>query len=145
MVKIFIGADHAGYKLKEHIKKYFDKVKISYEDLGTNSEKSVDYPDYAKKVSRKVAKNKNSKGILICGTGTGMVMASNKIKGARAAFAYDKYSAVMSRKHNDANILCLRGRRFSKNKAKELVKIWLKTPFSNKKRHKRRINKLKNA
>jgi ribose 5-phosphate isomerase B len=140
---IFIGADHAGYQTKEHIKKFLDKNKIRYKDFGSSSPKKPDdYPDYAKKVAKSVAKDKNSKGILICGTGTGMVMAANKIKGARAALVYDNYTAVKSREDNDANIIALRGRGFSREKAKILVKIWLKTKFSNKPRHKRRIQKI---
>ncbi len=142
MAKIYIGADHAGYKLKEYLKRYFDKLRIAYKDVGTYNKKSVDYPDYAFKVAKAVAKDKNSKGILICGTGTGMVMAANKIKGIRAAVAYDKYSAVMAREHNNANVLCLRGMKFSFEKAKELVKIWLKTKFSGAIRHKKRIDKI---
>ena len=142
-MKIYLGSDHAGFKLKEYLKKYFDKVKIKYEDLGAfTDKKKSDYPDYATKVAKKVVKNKE-KGILICGTGTGMVMSANKIKGARAAMAYDSYSAKMSRYDNDANILCLRGRNFNFNKAKNIVKIWLKEKFSNISRHKKRIKKIK--
>ena len=140
---LYLGADHAGYKLKEFLKKHFDRKKVKYVDLGTYSEESVDYPDYAYKVSRKVAGDKNAKGILICGTGTGMVMAANRIKGIRAAVAYDSYSAKMAREHNDANVLCLRGRKVSLKEQVKLVDIWLKTRFSNAKRHKRRIAKLK--
>ncbi|MBI2626101.1 MAG: ribose 5-phosphate isomerase B [Candidatus Nealsonbacteria bacterium] len=141
--KIYMGADHAGFELKEKLKKYFDKNRISYEDLGTNSEESVDYPDYALAVAQKVSKNKNAKGILICGTGTGMAIAANKVKGIRAVAAYDKYSAEMSRRDNDANVLGLRGRFFPFEKIKKIVDIWLETPFSQKARHKRRINKIK--
>jgi len=139
---IYIGSDHAGYDLKEKIKKLLDKNKVKYNDLGTNSKKPVDYPDYAKKVARKVIDNNGSKGILVCGTGTGMVIAANKIKGVRAIQAYDTYSTKMSRKDNDANILCLRARKFSFNKNKKLVNVWLKTKFSNKQRHNKRIKKL---
>lgn len=141
---IYLGADHAGFSLKEKIKKYFDKIRIAYEDLGGKGQKEDDYPDYAFKVAKSVAKNKNSKGILICGTGTGMAMAANKIKGIRAAVAYDKYSVKMAREHNNANILCLRGRNFLDNKNLELVKIWLKDKFNNKVKHKRRIRKIDN-
>src|SRR3989344_9415461 len=110
---IYIGADHAGFKLKEKLKRYFDNWGIKYVDLGGKGEEGDDYPDYAFKVAERVARDKNSKGILICGTGTGMVIAANKIKGVRAAVAYDNYSAKMAREHNDANVLCLRGRNFS--------------------------------
>lgn len=142
MTKVYIGADHAGYRLKEYLKKYFVKSRIRYEDFGANSKKPADYPDYAFKVARAVAKNKSSMGILICGTGTGMVMAANKIKGIRAAVAYDKYSAVMAKQHNDANVLCLRGRKFSFAKSKGLVKFWMKTKFGGEARHKKRIEKI---
>lgn len=138
---IYIASDHVGYDLKEYLKKYFDKINLRYEDLGTYSDESVDYPDYAKKLALKVKKT-NRKGILICGTGTGMVIAANRFKGIRAALIYDNYTAEMARKHNDSNVACLRGRKFSKEKAKNLVNIWLKTRFDNKDRHKRRIKKL---
>ena len=139
---IYLGADHAGYSLKEKIKKVLLRKKIPFRDLGTDSLESVDYPDYGKKVARAVVKNKGSKGILVCGTGTGMVIAANRIKGARAVVAYDNYSAKMSRLDNDSNILCLRGRQFSADKAKKIINVWLKTKFSQKLRHKRRVRKL---
>lgn len=140
--KIIIGSDHAGFKLKERLKKHLDGEKISYEDVGTHSLKSSDYPDYAVKVARKVVKDKRNGGILICGTGTGMVIAANKIKGIRAVAAYDDYSARMSRHDNDANVLGLRGRLFPYKKIEKIVSIWLKTPFSAEKRHKRRLEKI---
>ena len=140
--KVILGADHAGFKLKEKLKKYFKKENILYEDLGASSEKYVDYPDYAFKVAQKVSKNKDVKGILICGTGTGMVIAANKVKGVRAVAAYDAYSAKMSRLDNNANILGLRGRNFPYKKIENIVSIWLKTPFSKEKRHKKRISKI---
>lgn len=139
---IYLGADHAGFKTKEKLKIFLDKKKIPYEDLGTNSEDSVDYPDYAKKVAKKVANEKDSRGILVCGTGTGMVMAANRIRGARAVAAYDNYSAKMSRIDNNANILCLRGRNFDFKKIKSITNTWLNTKFSKKLRHKQRIKKL---
>lgn len=141
--KIYIGSDHAGFALKEKMKTYLKARRILYEDLGAYSLDPADYPDYAFAVAKKVAKEKNSRGILICGTGTGMVIAANKVKGIRAVAAYDKYSAEMSRLHNDANVLALRGRFFPFAKIKEIVSVWLKTPFSGKARYKRRINKIK--
>ena len=141
-MKIFLGADHAGFKLKEKLKKYFKKKKIPYEDLGTSSLNPVDYPDYAFKVAEKVSQQKNTKGILICGTGTGMVIAANKIKGIRAVAAYDTYAAKMSRVDNDANILCLRGRKFPYRNIQNIVSLWLKTPFSKKSRHQKRLTKI---
>jgi len=142
-MRVFIGADHAGVGLKERIKKYLKRKRIPYKDVGTDSTASVDYPDYAVRVAHRVAKDKNSKGILICGTGTGMVIAANKIRGVRAVAAYDRYSAKMSRYDNDANILALRGRFFPYEKAVGIVSTWLRTPFSGKPRHKRRLKKIK--
>ena len=141
--KIYIGSDHAGFKLKEKLKKYLKERKLAFEDAGTYSEERVDYPDYALKVAGRVAKEKNSRGILICGTGTGMVIAANKVKGIRAVAAYDKYSAEMSRLHNDANVLALRGRFFPYKRTKEIVSIWLETEFSSEPRHQKRIDQIK--
>lgn len=140
---IFIGADHAGFATKEYLKKFLDKNKIGYKDLSPKLKDGDDYPDHAKKVAKEVAKNKNNKGILICGTGTGMVIAANKVKGIRAALVYDTYSAKKSREDNDANIITLRGRGFSKRRAAKLTKLFLNTHFSNIPKHKRRIRKLR--
>ena len=142
MVKIIIGSDHAGFNLKEKLKKYFDKKKIRYEDVGTYSLERVDYPYYAKKVARKIIKNRNTRGILICGTGTGMVIAANKIKGVRAVVAYDLYSAKMSRMDNDANILALRGRYFSYKKTQQIVNMWINSKFTGKSIHRKRIKSI---
>ena len=143
MKKIFIGSDHAGFLAKEYIKKILEKENIRYEDCGTFNENPVDYPDIAKKVTKEVLENKNSFGILICGSGAGMQIAANKINGIRAVFCYDKYSAMMARKDNNANILTLRGREFSKPKYKDIILTFLNTKFSRFVRHKRRIEKLK--
>ena len=140
-MRVIIASDHAGLRLKEKVKKYLKRKKIEYEDLGTESFTSVDYPDYALKVAEKVAKNKNTRGILVCGTGTGMTIAANKVKGIRAVAAYDAYSAKMSRTDNDTNVLGLRGRFFPLEKMKKIITVWLDTPFSGEKRHKRRIKK----
>ena len=139
-MKIIIGSDHAGFKLKEKIKKLLEKLGYEYEDVGTDSEKSVDYPVYAEKVAKKVAKG--SQGILICGTGLGMCMSANKVKGIRAALAYNESSAEMAKKHNDANVLCLGAREFDENLAKKITKKFLETDFSNEERHKKRINEI---
>ncbi|NIM89968.1 MAG: ribose 5-phosphate isomerase B [Candidatus Aminicenantes bacterium] len=141
-MKIIIGSDHAGFKLKAKIKKYLKMKKIEYLDLGTDSLESVDYPDYALKVAKQVAGNKDSRGILVCGTGTGMTIAANKVKGIRAVAAYDVYSAKMSRIDNDTNVLGLRGRYFPYEKVKKIINVWLNTPFSGKQRHKRRLKKI---
>ena len=140
--KVYLGSDHAGFKIKERLKKYFEQKKILYEDLGTHSREPVDYPDYALAVAKKVAKDKDARGILICGSGTGMVIAANKVKGIRAVAPYDSYSAEMSRKDNDANVLGLRARFFPFEKTKKIVAVWLAAPFSGKARHRRRINKI---
>ncbi len=142
-MRVILASDHAGLRLKEKVKKYLARKKIEYEDLGTNSFKSVDYPDYALKVAEKVAKNNNTRGILVCGTGTGMTIAANKVKGIRAVAAYDAYSAKMSRIDNDTNVLGLRGRFFPLEKNKKIITVWLDTPFSGEKRHKRRIKKIR--
>jgi ribose 5-phosphate isomerase B len=143
-MKVIIGSDHAGYALKERLKNYFDKVNIKYEDVGAFSKNDKDdYPVYAEMVSKKVSKNKLLKGILICGSGTGMAIAANKFRGIRAVVCYDKYSAKMSRHDNDANVLCLRGRFFPHDKARDIVSVWLKSKFSGLARHKRRVSELK--
>lgn len=143
-MKIFIGSDHAGFDIKEKIKKYFEEKRIDYEDLGAGKlEKWDDYPVFAFRVAERVAKAKGkSLGILVCGTGTGMTIAANKVPGIRAVAAYDAYSAKMSRFDNNANILGLRGRNFSLNKIKKIINTWLSTDFSSVNRFKRRLKKI---
>ena len=141
-LKVYLGADHAGFELKEKIKEFLKNKKINYEDLGTGSEESVDYPDFAIKVGERVAKEKGAKGILVCGSGVGMTIAANKVKGIRAAVVYDENTAKMSRQHNNANVICLRGRDFSAAKALKLLWIWLNEEFSGEERHLRRIRKI---
>jgi len=127
--KIFISSDHAGYKLKELIKGYLNKKKISYNDLGPKNDKKVDYPDYAHKVAKKVQTNKGYVGILVCGSGTGMNMAANKHKNIRAAQCFNLKSTKLSRLHNNANIITLGSRLLSKNIALKCVGIFLSTEF----------------
>jgi len=142
-LKIYIGADHAAVALKEQIKKFLDKKELKYEDVGSfDSNSKDDYPDYAFKMAEKVAKDKDSKGVLLCGTGTGMVIAANKVKGIRAAVIYDNYSAKMARNDNDTNVACLRARQFSSAAAIKAIQTWLRTTFSEHSRHKRRIRKI---
>ena len=142
-VRLFIGSDHAGFKLKEQIKEYLIGLKIRYEDLGNQQfDPCDDYPDYARKVAQKVAKTKG-KGILICDSGVGVCIAANKIKGIRAANVYNPKMAIKSREHNDTNILCLGQSYISFNQAKKIIKVWLQTRFSRALRHRRRINKIK--
>jgi len=141
-MKVAIGCDHAGVSIKEEILPVLKEFGIEWRDFGTNNEESVDYPDFGEKVSREVSKGTFDKGILICGTGIGMSIVANKFKGIRAALCCDVHSAKMSRLHNDANILVLPGRIIHNDKAKEIVRIWLETPFEGG-RHQRRLDKIK--
>ncbi len=139
--KICIASDHAGFNLKEYIKNFLINKKISVIDLGPNSNKSVDYPDYAKKVARRLKSKKSDLGILVCGSGTGMAISANKIKGIRAAVCYNKSSTRLSRLHNNANVISLGSRLTKKKDIKTLVSIFLKTKFESG-RHLRRIKKI---
>ena len=116
MKKIFISSDHAGFKLKEAIKIYLSKKKINFQDLGPNNNNSVDYPDFARKVARKVKTSKNNIGILVCGSGIGMSIAANRHKNIRAAQCFNSKSTKLSRLHNDANIITLGSRLLTKKK-----------------------------
>ncbi len=140
-MKIGIGSDHGGYELKEYIKEYLDKENIDYVDYGTYSMDSVDYPDYGKLVSQAVVNKEVDRGIVICGTGIGISIACNKVRGIRCALCSDTYSARMSREHNNANILALGGRVVGRDLALEIVSVWLKTEFTGG-RHARRIEKI---
>ena len=144
-MQIAIGSDHAGYKLKEIIKGFLKRKRITFKDFGTFSEESVDYPDYAYPVATAVAKREFDFGILVCGSGVGVTITANKVKGIRAVNAYDTYSAKQSRLHGDCNILCLAGRKLTRAKAIKIVDIWLKTAFSGDERHIRRIRKIENT
>jgi len=136
-LKIALGADHAGYLLKEEIKKYLEKDGIPFSDLGTFKIESTDYPEYAYKVANAIAHEEYDRGILICGTGLGMSITANKIKGMRAAVVTSAEMAKMSRLHNDANILCLGSRLLKKEEAIEIVNVWINTSFEGG-RHQRR-------
>ena len=140
-MKIIIASDHAGYKYKEELKKYITELGYEVEDLGTNSEESVDYPPIGKKATEKIVKDK-TKGILICGSGVGMSVVANKVKGAIAALAHDEYTAKTSREHNDANVLVLSQRDMDLEKVKHITKVWLETEFSGIERHKRRVDEI---
>ena len=139
---IFIGSDHAGFELKLAIISYLQKNKIEFKDLGPENTNPVDYPDYGFKVGTAVAKDKNSLGIAICGTGIGISIAANKIKGIRAALVYDKEMAKMSRLHNNANVLCLGGRVTKVKKAIKILDVFLNTQGPTEERHLKRIQEL---
>ena len=141
MKKIFISSDHAGYNLKEQIKKKFCK-KFLFTDMGTdNSKKSVNYPDYAHKLSKKVSNNRKNIGILVCGSGIGMSMAANKHKKIRAAVCYSVKNAKLSRLHNNANIITLGSRLIKKNIAFKCIEVFVNTKFEGG-RHKKRVKKI---
>lgn len=140
-MKIVIGSDHAGLELKEEIKSLLETGGHEITDVGTNSPASVDYPDFGFEAARLVASGAVDRGILVCGTGIGMSIAANKVKGVRAALIHDLYTAIQSRKHNDANVLVLGGRVTGRGLAEEIVKVWLSTEFEGG-RHLGRIKKI---
>jgi ribose 5-phosphate isomerase B len=139
--KISISSDHAGFELKESIKKFLIKKKFLVLDLGPRDDKSVDYPDYAKKLVKNIISKKSDTGILVCGSGIGMAMSANRFKKIRAAVCYNTKSTKLSRSHNNANIITIGSRLINKNLALKLVMIFLKTKFDGG-RHKRRTNKI---
>ena len=141
MKKIYISSDHAGYKLKEAIKLYLSKKKISFQDIGPHNNDRVDYPDFAHKVAKKVKINKNNVGILVCGSGMGMNIAANKHKNIRAAQCFNLKSTKLSRLHNDANIITLGSRLLTKKIALSCVSVFLNTKFDGG-RHLKRIKKI---
>ena len=141
MRKISISSDHAGFELKESIKKFLIKKKFLVLDLGPRDDRSVDYPDYAKKLAKNIISKKSDIGILVCGSGTGMAMSANRFKKIRAAVCYNAKSTKLSRSHNNANIIAIGSRLTNKNLALKLVMIFLKTKFDGG-RHKRRTNKI---
>jgi ribose 5-phosphate isomerase B len=140
-MKLAIASDHAGYCLKEEIKKAFPE--LDWKDFGAFNQEPVDYPDTGRPAALSVAKGECEKGILICGSGIGMSIVANRIKGIRAALCTDIEIARLSRLHNDANILVLPGRFITSQKAFELILVWLKTPFDGG-RHQKRIDKIDN-
>lgn len=140
-MKIALGSDHAGFGLKEDFSGILKQLGHEIVDCGTSGTSSVDYPDFGEKVANLVASGAAEKGILICGTGIGMSMVANKFPGIRAALCNDLFTAKMSRRHNDANILVVGGRVVGKDLAGEILKVWLETAFEGD-RHLRRINKI---
>jgi ribose 5-phosphate isomerase B len=141
-MKIAIGADHAGYHLKQDILEYARYLGYDCDDFGTNSADAVDYPDIALKVAQAVAAGKYARGILLCGTGVGMSITANKVKGIRAAVCNETFSAHETRAHNNANVLCMGGRVLGPGLARDIVKLWLETSFSEGERHVRRVAKM---
>ena len=141
MKKIFISSDHAGYELKEAIKKYLSNKKITFQDLGPNNIDKVDYPDFAHKVAKKVKISPNNIGILICGSGIGMNIVANKHKNIRAAQCFNLKSTKLSRLHNDANIITLGSRLLTKKNALNCISVFLNTKFEGG-RHSKRIRKI---
>ncbi|HZR29152.1 MAG TPA: ribose 5-phosphate isomerase B [Terriglobales bacterium] len=140
-MKISLGADHAGFELKEKIKKLLVQQGLEVSDQGTLSSESVDYPDYARKVGEQVANRNADLGILVCGSGIGMAIAANKVHGVRAANVSSEYEAQLSREHNDANVLALGARLLSDQNAFQIIQKWLETPFAGG-RHQRRVEKI---
>ena len=141
MKKLILASDHAGFKLKEEIKKFLVKKRKKVVDLGAYNTKSVDYPDFAHRLSNKIKKNNNQFGILVCGSGVGMSIAANKHKNVRAALCYNIKSTKLSRQHNDANVMAIGSRLTNKETALKCVNLFLKTKFKGG-RHLRRIKKI---
>lgn len=140
-MKIVVGSDHAAFQLKEHLKATAESLGHTVLDVGTLTETSVDYPEFGFRLAEAVARGEADRGILLCGTGIGMSVAANKVKGVRAALIHDLYGAIQSRKHLDANVLVIGGRVTGAGLAEEIVRVWLETPFEGG-RHKRRIDQI---
>jgi ribose 5-phosphate isomerase B len=139
--KIALAADHAGFEEKEKIKATLDELGVEYVDMGTASTDSVDYPDYAKKVGEAVSKGEFEQGLLVCGSGTGMAIAANKVRGVRAAVAWSPDIARLARQHNDANVLSLPARFMSESDAAAVVRAWFGADFEGG-RHEKRVEKI---
>jgi ribose 5-phosphate isomerase B len=142
-MKIAIGSDHGGYRLKVELKPFVESLGHEVVDVGCHSSESVDYPDYASAACEKVLSGEVDKAILVCGTGIGMCIAANKIPGIRCALLSDTFSAQATRDHNDTNVLALGERVIGPGLAQEIVRIWLETPFSHAERHVQRLNKIR--
>jgi ribose 5-phosphate isomerase B len=138
---VILGSDHAGFDLKEKVKKALERLGVPYEDVGTHGPESVDYPDFAHRVAEAVGEGRYARGIVVCGTGLGVSMAANRHPGVRAAVAFDEETARLSREHNDANVLALGGRTLDPGLAARILEVWLKTPFAGG-RHARRVAKI---
>lgn len=141
-MRIAVGADHAGIQLKDHLARMLRDEGHAVHDLGTFTDDSVDYPDFAAKVAREVASGRAERGVLVCGTGIGIAIAANKVDGVRAATCNDLFAARMSRAHNDANVVALGGRVVGTGLAEEIVHTFLETPWEEG-RHARRVDKIR--
>lgn len=141
MEKIAIASDHAGREIKEDLKEFLESMGIETLDMGVNSDKSVDYPDYGIPLAEKVSKGELARGVLVCGTGIGMSILANKFKNVRAALVNDVYTARMAKEHNDANVLVVGGRIVGKGLAREMLKTWIEAKFEGG-RHQRRLDKI---
>jgi len=141
-MKILLGSDHAGFALKEDLRKYLKEGGAEVEDLGVESEAPADYPDIGSAVAEKISRGEYERGILICGSGIGMSIVANRFSGVRAALCHDLYTARVSREHNDANVLVLGGRLIGKGLAREILKVWLESEFQGG-NHQRRLDKIK--
>ncbi len=141
MKKVLIASDHAGLSGKEAIKKTLDQMGVAYEDLGTHSEESVDYPDYAERVAKGVVNGEAERGILVCGSGIGISIAANKIPGIRAALVWNEETASLSRKHNDANIVAVGARTTAPETIDQIIRTFLTTEFEGG-RHAQRVEKI---
>ncbi|MBE4907762.1 ribose 5-phosphate isomerase B [Bacillus luteolus] len=140
-MKVAIASDHGGINIREEIKSLMKEMNIEYIDLGCECNTSVDYPDYAVPVAEKVANGEVDRGILVCGTGIGMSIAANKVKGIRCALVHDTFSAKATREHNDSNVLAMGERVIGPGLARDIAKVWLTTEFEGG-RHEKRVNKM---
>jgi ribose 5-phosphate isomerase B len=138
---LLVASDHAGFELKEKLKKALDGMGVAYRDLGPASADPVDYPDHAHLVAEQISRGEAERGLLVCGSGQGMAMAANRHRGVRAALAADEETARLSREHNDANVLALGGRLVDHARAERILKVWLETPFAGG-RHAGRVGKI---
>ncbi len=140
-MKIALASDHAGYAEKERLKPLLKQLGLDVDDLGTTSEESVDYPDYARKVAEQVAAGQVEQGVLVCGSGTGMAITANKVPGVRAAVAWSEETARLARQHNDANVMAIGARTTPAEKIPEIVKAWFDSSFEGG-RHAERVKKI---
>ena len=140
-MRIALASDHAGYTEKERLKKVLFDLGVEFDDLGTNSEESVDYPDFARKVAEQVAQGQVEQGVLVCGSGTGMAITANKVPGVRAAVAWSEETARLARQHNDANVLAIGARTTPEGDIPKIVRAWFSTAFEGG-RHAARVEKI---